>query len=147
MIIVDFIDMKDPSHRTMLQQRLEECVKKDRIKTTVVGMTELGLMQLTRKKTSAPLSAQISYPCKYCQGTGLLPSDQLVIDQIYREVRSLFLQTIYNQVEIWSNAHLLEALKQSGVFSRLEEEHQKTVSLHEMPTGSLSYYELKGKKI
>ena len=146
MIIVDFIDMKEAAHRETLQRFLEDCVKKDRIKTTVVGMTELGLMQITRKKTSAPLSAQISYPCKYCQGTGLLPSDQLVIDQIYREVRSLFLQTIYNQVEIWSNAHLLESLKQSGVLSPLEEAYQKTVSFHEMPTGALSYYELKGKK-
>ena len=50
MIIVDFIDMKTEENRKILQKHLEEAVAKDRLQTIVVGMTELGLMQITRKK-------------------------------------------------------------------------------------------------
>ena len=50
MIIVDFIDMKYSQDRQLLQKTLEEAVAGDRLQTIVVGMTELGLMQMTRKK-------------------------------------------------------------------------------------------------
>lgn len=54
-IIVDFIDMKDARSVKLLTDRLTEAVKKDRLAVNVVGMTELGLMQMTRKKTRKPL--------------------------------------------------------------------------------------------
>ena len=59
-IIVDFIDMKEPESVQTLTAHLAAAVKKDRLATAVVGMTELGLMQLTRKKTRRPLAAEIS---------------------------------------------------------------------------------------
>jgi len=58
-IIVDFIDMKAPESVQALTAFLEAAVKKDRLATAVVGMTELGLMQITRKKTRKPLAAEI----------------------------------------------------------------------------------------
>jgi len=54
-IIVDFIDMASVEHRNVVTKALEEAVQQDRIKTVVVGMTELGLMQITRKKTRPSL--------------------------------------------------------------------------------------------
>ena len=56
-IIVDFIDMKEPASAQTLTEHLAAAVKKDRLATAVVGMTELGLMQITRKKTRKPLAA------------------------------------------------------------------------------------------
>ncbi|MBP3306541.1 MAG: Rne/Rng family ribonuclease, partial [Anaerotignum sp.] len=63
-IIIDFIDMADPNAQKEVTKRLEAAVKKDRIKTVVVGMTELGLMQVTRKKTRPSLKRQMTTKCR-----------------------------------------------------------------------------------
>ena len=70
MIIVDFIDMKSEADRHLLRTTLEEAVSKDRLQTIVVGMTELGLMQLTRKKKRQSLMQLMTKTCPVCGGTG-----------------------------------------------------------------------------
>jgi ribonuclease G len=60
-IIVDFIDMQKKEHREQLLQHLREAVKADRIQTVVVGMTSLGLVEMTRKKVRIPLSNHHSH--------------------------------------------------------------------------------------
>lgn len=70
MIIVDFIDMKSEADRHLLQTTLEEAVSSDRLQTIVVGMTELGLMQLTRKKKRQSLMQLMTKTCPVCGGTG-----------------------------------------------------------------------------
>lgn len=58
-IIIDFIDMKDQEHNNKLLEKLTSYIKKDRNKVYVLGMTKLGLVEMTRKKTSKPLYEQI----------------------------------------------------------------------------------------
>ena len=70
MIILDFIDMKSESDRRLVQKTLEEAVSKDRLQTIVVGMTELGLMQLTRKKKRQSIMQLMTKTCPVCGGTG-----------------------------------------------------------------------------
>ena len=70
MIIIDFIDMKSESDRRLVQKTLEEAVSKDRLQTIVVGMTELGLMQLTRKKKRQSIMQLMTKTCPVCGGTG-----------------------------------------------------------------------------
>lgn len=70
MIIVDFIDMKSGEDRQILVKTLEEAVSGDSMQTIVVGMTELGLMQMTRKKKRQSLLQVTTKPCAACRGTG-----------------------------------------------------------------------------
>lgn len=58
-IIIDFIDMKDDDHNEQVIRRLKHELKDDRLKTRVLGMTQLGLVEMTRKKISEPLSLQL----------------------------------------------------------------------------------------
>ncbi|CAM3503528.1 Rne/Rng family ribonuclease [Marinicrinis lubricantis] len=72
-IIVDFIDMRLEEHQEKVLQMLEEHMKEDRTKSTVVGWTKLGLLEITRKKareSSALMSLDV---CHACQGTGRVP--------------------------------------------------------------------------
>ncbi|MCL2501447.1 MAG: ribonuclease E/G [Defluviitaleaceae bacterium] len=69
-IIVDFIDMKDIADKTVLMRVLAAELKEDRIKTEIIGMTELGLVQLTRRKTRPSLSRMLETDCAYCEGSG-----------------------------------------------------------------------------
>lgn len=73
MIIVDFIDMKSECDRKTLQKTLEAAVAKDRLQTIVVGMTELGLMQMTRKKKRQSIMHLMTKKCSVCSGTGRVP--------------------------------------------------------------------------
>lgn len=70
MIIVDFIDMKSEDDRQLLIKTLEEAVASDRLQTIVVGMTELGLMQLTRKKKRQSIMQLMTKTCPTCGGSG-----------------------------------------------------------------------------
>lgn len=69
-IIIDFIDMSTKESKEILLQELRTLIKKDPIKTTLVDMTALNLVELTRKKVRKPLYEQFSFPCSYCGGTG-----------------------------------------------------------------------------
>ena len=69
-IIIDFIDMKDEHSKDALLDILAAELKKDRISTTLVGITRLGLVELTRKKTRAPLLFSCTTECEACFGSG-----------------------------------------------------------------------------
>jgi ribonuclease G len=72
MIIADFIDMDDEADRRALLRLFADEIKKDRIKPDIVGMTELGLVQLTRRKSREPLYRLLQRECPHCGGTGRL---------------------------------------------------------------------------
>ncbi len=74
-IIIDFIDMHEHEHQQMVMDKLKQALKKDRTKTTVVGMTGLGLIEMTRKKVRQELSTILHVDCPYCEGTGKVLSN------------------------------------------------------------------------
>lgn len=69
-IIIDFIDMHEEDHQKMVVEDLKQALKKDRTKTAVVGMTGLGLIEMTRKKVGQELYSILNVDCPYCDGTG-----------------------------------------------------------------------------
>ena len=75
-IIIDFIDMREQEHRQMVLDELKRVLRKDRTRTSVVGMTGLGLIEMTRKKVRQELSSVLYSECPYCGGTGrILPPE------------------------------------------------------------------------
>ena len=108
-IIVDFIDMPKEEDKALVTKALEDAVKKDRIKTVVVGMTQLGLMQITRKKTRPSLLRQMTTNCRSCEGSGRLPSLEWTVVKMRREIETILANTIYNHVRVEANERLLFA--------------------------------------
>jgi len=85
-IIIDFIDMEKKLNQEKVFNALSELLKKDRSKTHVLPMSELGLMQMTRKRTRQPLTRILCEPCFYCDGEGYLISRQTICYNIFREI-------------------------------------------------------------
>lgn len=85
-IIVDFIDMESASDRRRLLSAVVEELKKDRTRTHLVGMTELGLVQLTRKREGKDLDLVLREECPYCTGRGRILSPGTVALRIRREI-------------------------------------------------------------
>ena len=82
MIIIDFIDMEAPTHRAQVLKALREGFKGDRNKPNILEFSELGLVQMTRRRTSASLDEIRKAPCPCCQGSGKTLSTQTVVNQI-----------------------------------------------------------------
>ena len=85
-IIIDFIDMQTDEHRNRVIESLEEALSKDRVKTNVNGFTQLGLVEMTRKRTRESLEHVLCDECPTCQGRGRVKTVETVCYEIMREI-------------------------------------------------------------
>ncbi len=85
-IVIDFIDMGKRSNQEKVFNALKDALKKDRSKTHILPMSEMGLIQMTRKRIKKSLTRMMCEPCFYCEGEGYLISGQTVCYNIYREI-------------------------------------------------------------
>lgn len=87
LIILDLIDMEQHKNREKVRRTLEELLQKDKAKTTLNRISELGLIEMTRKRTRESLGRLMHEPCFYCDGTGQLQSKETIAYEILREIR------------------------------------------------------------
>lgn len=85
-IIIDFIDMTNPDHQKRVLVALEQALSKDRIKTNINGFTQLGLVEMTRKRTRESLEHVLCGSCPTCRGRGTVKTVESVCYEIMREI-------------------------------------------------------------
>jgi len=85
-IILDFIDMQDKEHQRQVLRTLEKMMERDNAKTSITGVSELGLVEMTRKRTRESLGQVMCAPCPVCQGRGQLKSVETVCFELFREI-------------------------------------------------------------
>jgi ribonuclease G len=86
-IIIDFIDMDREQNRDKVYRALEEALKKDRARTNVLRISDLGLVEMTRKRTQEGLDRYLHADCPTCHGTGHLRSLPTLAFEVLRELR------------------------------------------------------------
>ena len=87
-IIIDFIDMENEEHTKQVLDTLMEKSKLDRTKSHVLGFTNLGLVEMTRKKARQGLDAVLQQSCPYCNGRGKVLAADVVSARTERQLRS-----------------------------------------------------------
>lgn len=122
-IIIDFIDMKDVEHKRQVQRALEKAMERDYAKTTITGVSELGLVEMTRKRTRESLERVLCEPCSVCDGRGSLRSPETVCYEIFRE--------ILREARAYENDQLLVLASQEVVDRLLDEESASVADLEE----------------
>ncbi len=85
-IILDFIDMENPEHRTQVLSELKKTLSRDRTKISVSCFSALGLVELTRKRTRESLAHILCEPCPACQGKGQVKTSRTICYEILREL-------------------------------------------------------------
>ncbi|MGB2046845.1 MAG: Rne/Rng family ribonuclease [Psychrobacter celer] len=85
-IILDFIDMLEQQHKDDVLTSLQEQLAQDYAKTKITQVSELGLVEMTRKRTRESLGQQLCEPCSTCQGRGFVKTAETVCFEIFREI-------------------------------------------------------------
>ncbi len=119
-IIIDFIDMDREASRTQVYQRLGEALKRDRARTNILKISELGLVEMTRKRTQEGLDRYMMESCPTCSGTGVLRSRQTLCFDILREIRREALRHKEAKTVFVNTTPAIADLFYSGHFGDLE---------------------------
>ena len=87
-IIIDFIDMEREEHREQVYRALKKALADDKARTNVLQISELGLVEMTRKRVRQDLRALLSVQCPTCRGSGVSKADATLAAEIYRAVQA-----------------------------------------------------------
>jgi ribonuclease G len=104
-IVIDFIDMKVAENRQRVQDTLNEELAGDRSRTHVLPMSELGLIEMTRKRVKKSIRHYLTAPCFYCSGKGYLKSHDVIATEILNRITKDALQAPPNKSKIYVFTH------------------------------------------
>jgi ribonuclease G len=144
-VIIDFIDMEKASHREQVMAVLVEELAKDKARTVVSRMSELGLVEMTRKRNRPSLLSNLCDPCPYCEGKGYIKQKLTVAHEILRAIERETDRLIgkgstevrcHGEVADWIYAEESESLE------NLEAKLQQTVVFKVEPGFHIEQYEI-----
>ena len=122
LIVIDFIDMVKKTNRDRVFMALREALSKDKAKNYILRMSELGLIEMTRKRTREDLNRLLSEPCLYCEGRGVLKSKKTICYEIIRDIeREVATSVEGGSIDVEVNPEIENILK--------EEEQQSIIDL------------------
>jgi ribonuclease G len=130
-IILDFIDMESEEHRNAVLGELRKALARDRVRMTVNGFTQLGLVEMTRKRTRESLAHVLCEPCPVCTGRGALKTAQTVCYQILRDILRESRQFNAREFRILASQTVIDRFldDESQHLAMLEEFIRKPISL------------------
>lgn len=129
-IIIDFIDMSSQEHQNMVIDALEEELKKDKTKTHLLGLTKLGLVEMTRKKVKQGLDEVLQKTCPYCDGKGRILSEETMSKKVENELKYVISTNNHIEavlVEVHPNVAAVVIGSGGNHLNQLEEEYNKSI--------------------
>lgn len=123
-IILDFIDMVDPEHQRQVLRTLAKALEKDHARTMITGMSELGLVEMTRKRTRESLEQLLCSECVVCKGRGRQKTAETICYEIFREILRV--------ARVYENDVILVMASQGVVDRLLDEESSTLADLEEL---------------
>jgi ribonuclease G len=143
-IIIDFIDMQKKSNQEKVFHELKEAFKKDRSKTHILPMSDMGLIQMTRKRSKKPLTRLLCEPCHYCEGEGFLMSRRSVCYNLYREILRESRDATGSRLTIKVNSQLAELLhgEEGRLIAELERQTGKQILIYPNPSYHIEEFDI-----
>ncbi len=147
LIVIDFIDMEKMVNRDRVFMALKEALSKDKAKTHILRMSELGLIEMTRKRTRENLNRLLSEPCWYCEGRGSLKSRKTICYEIFRDLeRESLLSEKGGRIQVEVNPeieHILKEEEQESILD-LEKRIDRRIVIVAREPFHIEQYEIRG---
>jgi len=143
-IIIDFIDMEREEHRQQVFRALTKALSEDKARTNVLEISELGLVEMTRKRVRQGLQSLFCTPCPACKGSGVVKSDLTLAAEIFRKVQAAAADLGGQEILIRVRpemAQYLEAEEREGL-ELLQETLQRKLSLQPVTSLDREEYEI-----
>ncbi|MGC8669378.1 MAG: Rne/Rng family ribonuclease [Chthonomonadales bacterium] len=145
-IVIDFIDMSNPRDRQQVLRALEVALKKDRSRTKISGISGLGLVEMTRKRTGETITAFLSEMCPVCQGRGKLSSAETVSIELERELQRVAGKAGSDKLALFATCHpdVAELLvgPDGDTVDRVEQEIERAIYVRAKADAHLEHFEV-----
>jgi ribonuclease G len=144
LIVIDFIDQEKAAHRDLIYQTLVEALGRDRAKTTVLPISPLGLVEMTRQRLRDSLAQTIMEPCGACGGRGLVLSPRVLAGDILRQLSAEAREFPGYRLSLAAHPAITKILEEdgNGLLRRLTEENRVEISLSPQPQFDRGHYEI-----
>lgn len=135
-IILDLIDMEKEENRRKVFASLQEFLSHDKAKTTIYHLSELGLIEMTRKRTRESLGRSLCDPCPYCEGRGFIKSATTVCFEIFREIKRIAHSSKEKKIMVSVNPEVADLLydEQRQAVDDIEQEYRKKIIIKADPS-------------
>ena len=143
-IVVDFIDMQEEENKKKLIEVLEEALKRDKAKSHIVQFSDLGLVEMTRKRTRESLGRMLLNECSHCHGVGLSKSPITICYQLFREVVAEARAYPCDKLTIIAHPEIIDLLlgEENENVLQLEQFLDKEISLESNEAFVADHYEV-----
>ncbi len=142
-IVIDFIDMERLSDREKVYNALKEALKVDKARTNILKISELGIVEMTRKRVRSSISQLLCEPCPYCDGNGLIRGRYTVIMEIYRELLKELPSWRKRKVLLYTNPAISDYLSSNrSVLEHLEKSFKKRIQVKAIDLFHQEQYEI-----
>jgi ribonuclease G len=144
LVVIDFIDLEKAAHREQVYQALVEACKKDRAKTSILPMSSLGLVEMTRQRVRDSLYQAATELCSCCGGLGAVLTPLTVAHDILRQLAGEAREFPGSHLLITAHPQVVAVLRQEGqnLISRLTAAHKVQITLTEQPLFPRDYFEI-----
>jgi ribonuclease G len=134
-IIVDFIDMDRQADREKVTNALSEALRKDKQKTNILKISELGLVQMTRKRTRESLTRTLCEQCPYCEGKGFIKSQTTLCYEILRAISKHISDDNAPCIQVTAHPSVVKLLfeQESDKLEMIQKNHDTKIQLHPDP--------------
>jgi len=135
LIIIDLIDMESRDNREKVYRSLQEAVRSDKAKTNVLKISELGLVEMTRKRTRENLVQALCEPCPSCEGRGYVLSSESIAFKVLREIRKDMPAFSGREIAVTVAPQVAHQLlgAEGGALEELSEELGRTIEVRARP--------------
>lgn len=144
LIIIDFIDMEKEAHREKVHAALEEALKGDKNKTNILKISELGLVEMTRKRVRESIGRTLCEPCPYCEGKGYVKGKLTIIYEILRELYREMADLPAGRITLLAHpdiAGLLIDEERVGI-DELEQRYRRQILINSRPGFHIEQFEI-----
>ncbi len=148
-IIIDLIDMERANHREQVYRALENALRKDKAKTNILRISELGLIQMTRKRTKESLNHIFCQPCPYCNGNGSIKNIRTITFDIFRELERTALEGGITGANVMTHPEVMDHMyrEERDTLDRLEERFGMKISVRADASLHLEAYNVIGERL